>query len=420
VILPVLLGRGKGGVYKFTMMTRFGRFTLEFLKTEAGSGFILAAAALVALVWANSPWAATYFGFVHYHFPIQVGAWRFDESVLEWTKEGLMAVFFFLVGLEIKYEILRGELSSPQKLALPVVAALGGMIVPAIVYLLVNLGGDLRGWSVPVATDIAFALAVLAMVGKGLPTSLRVFLLTLAIVDDLGAVLIIGIFYSSKFDPMWIGVLAGIFAAMASLRYLVPMTRMGFSLAYGLLSVVAWFVTMKAGISPSLTAVACAFCVTIDGPNRPGWKADDEGVLKPLAHELHPYVAYLILPFFAFVASGFSLSGMGLDSLHDPRFLGIAAGLLIGKPAGIFAACYLAVAMKLAKKPDNATEGELFGVCLLCGIGFTMSLYIGALAFPAGDAAAQNAVKSGVVVGSILSACAGAIWLKMRKPAVTA
>ncbi|ESQ87169.1 hypothetical protein ABAC460_20575 [Asticcacaulis sp. AC460] len=414
MILPVLLGHGKGGVYKFPM-TQFGRFTLEFLKTEAGSGFILAAAALVALVWANSPWASAYFGFVHYHFAIEAGVWRFNESVLEWTKEGLMAVFFFLVGLEIKYEILRGELSSPQKLALPVVAALGGMVVPALVYVAVNLGGDLRGWSVPVATDIAFALAVLAMVGKGLPTSLRVFLLTLAIVDDLGAVLIIGLFYSGHFDALWIALLAGVIAVMAAVKVL-KLGRAGSGLTYGLLAVVAWFVTMKAGISPSLTAVACAFCVTLHGAKG----SEDEGVLKTLAHDLHPYVAYLILPFFAFVASGFSLSGMGFDSLRDPRFLGIAAGLFIGKPVGIFAACYLAVATKVAQKPDNATEGQLFGVCLLCGIGFTMSLFIGALAFPGGDAAAQNAVKSGVVVGSILSACAGAIWLRARKPAVAA
>ncbi|ESQ74150.1 Na+/H+ antiporter NhaA [Asticcacaulis sp. AC402] len=414
MILPVLLGDGKGSGYKFTIMTRFGRFTLQFLKTEAGAGFLLAGAALVALIWANSPWAETYFGFINYHFPIQVGDWRFDESVLGWTKEGLMAVFFFLVGLEIKYEILRGELSSPQKLALPVAAALGGMIVPALVYVAINLGGDLRGWSVPVATDIAFALAVLAMVGKGLPTSLRVFLLTLAIVDDLGAVLIIGLFYSSTFDPLWIGILAGIIAAMLSLRYLVPLTRMGFGLAYGLLSILAWFVTLKAGISPSLTAVACAFCVTLDGSRG----EDGEGVLKALAHELHPYVAYLILPFFAFVASGFALGGMTLNSLADPRFLGVAAGLFIGKQIGIFAACHLALAAKLAQKPDNATSAQLYGVCLLCGIGFTMSLYIGALAFPGSDLEAQNAVKSGVVAGSILSACAGAIWLKLVKPAV--
>eukprot|EP01042_Synura_sphagnicola_P034694 gene34694-44484_t len=197
------------------------RFTLDFLKTEAGSGFVLATAALIACVWANSPWAETYLSFIHYHFPIQVGGWRFDESVLEWTKEGLMAIFFFVVGLEIKYEIVRGALSSPQKLALPVIAALGGMVVPALVYVGVNLfGGDLRGWSVTTATDIAFALAELAFAGKNLPTSLRVFLLTLAIVDDLGAVVIIGVFYNSNFDPLYVGIVIALLGGMFALKYL--------------------------------------------------------------------------------------------------------------------------------------------------------------------------------------------------------
>lgn len=399
-------------------MKIFDRFTLDFLKTEAGSGFILGMAALVALVWANSPWAASYFGFINFHFPIQVGDWRFDESVLEWTKHGLMSIFFFMVGLEIKYEMFRGELSSPQKLALPVIAALGGMAAPALVYLAINWGGDPRGWSVPVATDIAFALAILAMVGKNLPISLRVFLLTLAIVDDLGAVMIIGIFYSAKFDPLWIGILVGVLAAMALLKHLIPMTRMGFGLAYGLLFVVAWFVTMKAGISPSLTAVACAFCVTIDGPNTPEWRGDDEGVLKTLLHEIHPYVAFLILPFFAFVASGFSVASMSLDALTDPRFLGIAAGLFIGKQIGIFLACWLALSLRIGKMPEGATYTQLYGVCLLCGIGFTMSLYIGALAFPGSDILAQNAVKSGVIAGSVLSAIAGAILLSRARRVV--
>jgi NhaA family Na+:H+ antiporter len=397
------------------------RFTLDFLKTEAGSGFLLALCALIAMIWANSPWAQTYFGFINYHFEIDVGPlWRFDESVLEWTKEGLMAIFFFVVGLEIKYEIVRGALSSPRKLALPVVAALGGMAVPAFVYLGVNLidGGDLRGWSVPTATDIAFALAVLGMAGKSLPSSLRVFLLTLAIVDDLGAVIIIGVFYNSHFDLTYLGVVVALLAAMASLRYLFPRTRLGFFLVYMLFFLAIWAMSLKAGVSPSLTAVAAAFCVSID-PANPG----EEGMVKDIASELHPYVAYLILPFFAFTASGFSFEGMNWASLIDPRFLGTLLGLFVGKQIGIFLASLAAIGIGLARLPDGATRAQLYGVCLLCGIGFTMSLYMAALAFEGGHEGGLIAVKSGVMAGSLLSAGVGAAllsWLGKRRQAQAA
>ncbi len=389
------------------------RFTLDFLRTEAGSGFVLAAAALIACVWANSPWAETYLSFIHYHFPIQIGGWRFEESVLEWTKEGLMAIFFFVVGLEIKYEVVRGALSSPQKLALPVIAALGGMVVPALVYVGINLfGGDLRGWSVPTATDIAFALAVLAFAGKNLPTSLRVFLLTLAIVDDLGAVVIIGVFYNSQFDPLYVGIVMALLGGMFALKYLFrPLSQMGFGLLYALFFIAIWAMSLKAGLSPSLTAVAAAFCVSVDG-NRPG----QEGLLKTLTHELHPYVAYVILPFFAFTASGFSLAGVGWATLIDPRLLGVVLGLFVGKQVGVYLAATLAIRAGWARLPEGASHLQLYGVCLLCGIGFTMSLFMTALAFPADDLSAQICVKSGVVLASILSACAGAAILRKATP----
>lgn len=382
------------------------RFTLDFLKTEAGSGLLLAACALLALIWANSPWAASYFAFVHTHIAIDAGPlWRFDESVLEWTKEGLMAVFFFVVGLEIKYEIRRGALSNPRKLALPVIAALGGMIAPALVYAGFNLmpGGDVRGWSVPTATDIAFALAVLGMAAKNLPASLRVFLLTLAIVDDLGAVVIIGLFYNSHFDPVYVGVVLALLAVMAGLAYVRALRPVLGSL-YLLLFAAIWAMSLKSGISPSLTAVAAAFCVTLDAP-KPG----GEGLVKALTHGLHPYVAYLILPFFAFTASGFALSGMTLASLYDPRFLGTVLGLFAGKQIGVFAASRLAIGLKLARLPDGANMTQLYGVCLLCGIGFTMSLYMAALAFH--DEGGLIAAKAGVLVGSLLSAMTGALLL---------
>ncbi|MDI7775052.1 Na+/H+ antiporter NhaA [Asticcacaulis sp. EMRT-3] len=389
------------------------RFTLDFLKTEAGSGTILALCAVIALVWANSPWAEYYFSFIHYHIDINVGAWRFNESVLEWTKEGLMAIFFFVVGLEIKYEIVRGALSSPRKLALPVIAAIGGMAVPALIYLGLNIvdGGDLRGWSVPTATDIAFALAVLAMAGKSLPSSLRVFLLTLAIVDDLGAVIIIGVFYNAQFNLLFVAIVLALLAGMASLKYLFPRTRIGFSMIYMVFFVAIWAMSLEAGLSPSLTAVAAAFCVSID-PCHPG----EEGMVKWIASELHPYVAWLILPFFAFTASGFSLEGMGLANLIDPRFLGVMLGLFVGKQVGVFAASQLAISSGLARLPDGATAGQVYAVCLLCGIGFTMSLFMAALAFR-GAEEGLVAVKAGVIVGSLLSAAGGAgllTWLSRK------
>ncbi|MGA9657617.1 MAG: Na+/H+ antiporter NhaA, partial [Asticcacaulis sp.] len=356
---------------------------------------------------ANSIWADSYFHFIHYHFTLSVPGWSLNESVLEWVKEGLMAIFFFLVGLEIKYEIFRGELSSPQKIALPVIAAFGGMAMPALVYCLVNWGGDLRGWSVPTATDIAFALAVLAMVAKSLPTSLRVFLLTLAIVDDLGAVMIIGIFYNSEFSLPYLAAVIALLAFMATLKYIVRV-RPVLYVAYAVLFVLIWAMSIKAGLGPSLAAVMSAFCVTL-GESR------EKPVLKTIIQALHPYVAYGILPLFAFTAAGFSLVGVGWEALTDPRFLGVALGLFIGKQVGIFSAAWLAVRCKIARMPDEATLGQLYGVCLLCGIGFTMSLFIGALAFPASDEAAHIAVKSGVVLGSILSGSAGAAILMWRK-----
>jgi NhaA family Na+:H+ antiporter len=389
--------------------TPLNRSLLEFIKTEAGSGTLLAIFAVVAIVWANSPFAESYFGFIHSHFTLSVLGWSLDESVLEWTKEGLMAVFFFVVGLEIKYEIFRGELSSPQKLALPVIAAIGGMVAPALVYVGINLlpGGDLHGWSVPMATDIAFALAILALVGKGLPSSLRVFLLTLAIVDDLGAVMVIGIFYSHGFHTGYLAAMAAFLAVMAAAKFVLRNGALLY-VAYAILFVLIWAMSIKSGLGPSLVAVMAAFCVTLD----PG--KDGEPVLKKVLHHVHPYVAFFILPFFAFTASGFSLAGAGWDSLTDPRFLGVTLGLFAGKQLGIFFAAWLAVRMKFAAMPEGATAYQLYGVCLLCGIGFTMSLYLGALAFPAGDEMAQIAVKSGVVLGSLLSGGLGVLWLSRK------
>lgn len=398
------------------MVMPFKRFTLDFLKTEAGAGFLLAACALMAVVWANSPWASHYFHFIHQSERVAFLGWDKTWPVAEWVKEGLMAVFFFLVGMEIKFEVRRGQLSSPKTLALPVIAALGGMIVPAAIYALINLshGGDPRGWPVPVATDIAFALAVLAMAGRRLPGSLRVFLLTLAIVDDLGAVAIIGVFYSTHFHWGWFAAMLAVLGVMAGTGLFVRSVAW-LRAIYLLLFPVVWGLSVATGLSPSLAAVLAGFCVALD--IRGALPGDGTGPLQSLAHSLHPYVAYFILPLFAFTASGVSLHGMSMASFGDPRFLGVALGLFVGKQLGVFAAAWIAIRLGLGALPHRASLVQLYAVCLLCGIGFTMSLFLAALAFPGHNETALNAVKTGVLAGSLLSACAGAAILMWARPA---
>lgn len=383
-------------------MTR--RFTLDFLKTEAASGLILAAAAVFAVILANSPWRDAYFAFVKSPFTLQIGGFEETKSVLKWTKDGLMAVFFFVVGLEIKYEILKGELSDPRKLALPVFAAIGGMAAPALVFLAFNLGdgGHPNGWPIPTATDIAFALAALAIAAPRLPASLRVFLLTLAIADDLGAVALIAILFTSDLN---LAALAGAAVGLAGMVWIGRWRRIP-PLLFAALFLVVWAFTLKSGVNTSLAGVAAALTVPI-APRKDG----EEGVLKTYMHALHPYVAYGILPFFAFVAAGFAFDIFGGSGLLAPLPLGIAAGLVLGKPIGVFGAAVLASALRLGQRPSGSTWLELLGVSMLCGVGFTMSLFIGGLAFPAGDTTAQ--VQLGVVAGSVVSVLAGILTLKL-------
>lgn len=382
------------------------RPTLQFLKTEAASGAALALVAAIALIWANSPWAAHYFGLVKYPLTLQVGPFEETKTVLKWIKDGLMAIFFFVVGLEIKYEVLRGELSNPKKLALPVLAALGGMVVPALVYLSVNLGagGHPNGWPIPTATDIAFALAALAIAAPKAPPALRVFLLTLAIADDLGAVALIGLLFTAEINlVLLIG--AGLcIAAMAALSLWrkAPLTF------YVALAMLAWLLTLGSGVNTSLAAVAAAMTIPI-GPRSD--RDGEDSRLKALMHDMHPYVAWFILPVFAFAAAGFSFSALSLGDLAAPLPLGILLGLLIGKPIGVAGAAFLAIALKLGERPTGASLTQILGVSMLCGVGFTMSLFIGGLAFHDGATATQ--VQLGVIGGSLLSIVAGALTLRL-------
>ena len=372
------------------------RPTLDFLKTETASGLFLIIAAFAAIIAANSDYKDAYWAFVHQPFTIQFGDFAETKPFQKWVKDGLMAVFFYVVGLEIKYEVLKGELSSPRKLALPLIAALGGMIGPALVYTAINLapGGALRGWPIPTATDIAFAIAILALAGPGLPGSLRLFLLTLAIVDDLGAVALIGTLFT---DQIHYKALVGAGLGLAALALLGRWRKAPLAFhAAGF--VMVWAFTLKSGINPSLAGVACALLVPI-APQKVG----QEGTLKLFMHSLHPYVAYGILPLFAFTAAGFTLEGLSLGHLLAPLPLGIAAGLFVGKQVAVLASIAIAVRTGLARKPTGATWLELYGISVLCGIGFTMSLFIGGLAFAAGDALIQTQIRLGVVVGSVAS-----------------
>jgi NhaA family Na+:H+ antiporter len=376
------------------------RPTLEFLKTETGSGLLLAAAALLAIVWANSPWAASYHALTYQEVAVQVGPFAERMSLAGWVKTALMPIFFFVVGLEIKHEILRGELSNPRRLALPVLAAAGGVVGPALVYLLVNsgAGGSPRGWPIPTATDIAFALAALAVVGRTLPPTLRIFLLTLAIADDLVAVVLIAVLFTADLRfPMLAGaaVTVAVLAAMSRWRT----APYSFWAIGGLL---LWGFTLKSGVNTSLAGIAAAFCLPL-GPKRTA----GPGVLTETMEALHPYVAFFILPVFAFMAAGFSLGGEAGGTILGPISLGVAAGLFFGKQIGVFGAAALAIGLKWARRPTGAKWLELYGVSALCGVGFTMSLFIGALAFPAADALHEAQVRAGVVLGSAASVLLG-------------
>ena len=376
------------------------RPTLDFLKTESGAGLILALAALAAVVAANSPATADYFSFINKTISVQLGAFAETRSVASWVKDGLMAIFFLVVGMEIKFEVLRGELSSPRRLALPLIAALGGMVVPAALYLALNLGpgGAPQGWPVATPTDIAFALAGLAIFAPKLPGPLRVFLLTLAIADDLGAVGLIALLFSSK---IYLSALIGAGGALAGVIVLSRWKQAPY-LLYAVGFLVVWGFTLESGVNTSLAGIACAFTVPISAR-----RADRGSVLKAFMDALHPYVAYLILPLFAFTSAGFSLSAVTLAQVISPMPLGVVLGLVIGKPLGVFGFSLAAAIARLGRRPTGVAWIELLGAAMLCGAGFTMSLFMGALAFSAGDPVAQSQVRLAVLAASLVSVLAG-------------
>ena len=379
----------------------------EFLELETAGGILLIACVLIAMLTANSPLSGIYASLLDLTVAIQVGTLVINKPLLLWVNDGLMAVFFFLIGLEIKREIMDGELSSFDQIILPGMGALGGMIVPASIYIWLNMGDAvaLDGWAIPVATDIAFALALLGSFGARAPTSLKVFLLTLAILDDLAAITIIALFYSAALSPAML-LVGGIFLIVA-----VAMNRLGVTRTstYVLLGVALWVAVLKSGVHATLAGVLIAFCV----PMR-----DKEGhcPLRELEHNLHAPVAFVILPAFAFVNAGLPLDGVSLDALMHPVTLGVTTGLVLGKPLGILVFTGLVVALGLARLPEDVNWTQLLGVACACGIGFTMSLFIAGLAFEHGSGAYYSGDRLGILLGSLLSALAAYVFLHFSLP----
>ena len=375
---------------------------LAFLHHEAAGGFVLVIAALIALLASNSPLERLYDGFLDTPVGVRVGPLALDKPLLHWINDGLMAIFFFLVGLEIKREVLRGELSSFGQAALPVAAALGGMVVPAVVYVAVTAEDPaaLRGWAIPAATDIAFAVGVLALLGSRIPSSLKIFLLALAIIDDLGAIIIIACFYTEHLSLPSLALAAAGVVMLAALNFR-GVTRLA---PYALTGVFIWVCVLKSGVHATLAGVVVALAIPLAG------KTDSEpGLLEQLEEALHPWVAFAVLPLFAFANAGVSLQGLSFDKLLEPIPLGIALGLFAGKAIGIFGATWIAVMGGLAGKPEGATWLQILGVAALGGIGFTMSLFIGMLAFP--EPAQAASVRIGVLAGSTASALVGYLLL---------
>jgi NhaA family Na+:H+ antiporter len=379
----------------------------DFMQLESAGGILLLLSATLAMVVANSPLSGIYAALLDITVAVQVGALIISKPLLLWVNDGLMAVFFFLIGLEIKREVVEGELSSVSQVVLPGFGALGGMAVPAAIYAWLNWGDStaLDGWAIPVATDIAFALALLGVFGSRVPTTLKIFLLTLAIFDDLAAIVIIALFYSADLSvsALAIGAVALIIAiTMNRLR----VTRVS---SYVLLGVVLWVAVLKSGVHATLAGVLIAFCV-------PMRDAANQSPLKSLENDLHGPVAFAILPVFAFANAGLALAGVSLEDLAHPVTLGVVAGLLIGKPLGIMFFVAVAVGLGLARLPARTNWYQLTGVACACGIGFTMSFFIAGLAFEHGSGEYFSGDRLGILVGSILSALAAYFILNLSLP----
>lgn len=387
----------------------------DFLASEAAGGVILMGAALLAMLIANGPWSDSYFHFLHTPTGPVLSDKLGPMTPHLWINDALMAVFFLLVGLEIKREFVDGRLVTWQQRRLPFIAALGGMAAPALVFLAITAKspGLSQGWAIPAATDIAFAIGVMALLGSRVPTALKLFLTTVAIVDDMGAVVIIALAYTASIKGI------ALLAAAAILAFMMAMNRAGVRhLAPYLLGfAVLWFAVLVSGVHATIAGVLAAF--TIPVVTTPGTPDSPDSPLHKLEHALHPWSAFLIVPLFGFANAGISLEGFGLDSLLEPLPLGIAAGLFLGKQLGIFSLIWGAVKLGIAQRPRGSTWLQIYGLSVLCGIGFTMSLFIGMLAFASSSALIEEA-KLGVIAGSLLSGVLGYLILRFAPAAADA
>lgn len=378
----------------------------RFFSGDASGGIILIIAAALAMLLANmGTTSGLYYLFLDTPVQLRVGALEINKNMLLWINDALMAVFFLLIGLEVKRELVVGSLASRRQAIFPVIAALGGMIVPALIYLAFNYQDPTArgGWAIPAATDIAFALGVLALLGSRVPTSLKIFLMALAIIDDLGAIVIIALFYTSDLSVLSLGVAAAAIAVLAVLN-LAGVRRTGI---YILVGVILWTAVLKSGVHATLAGVIVGFFIPLKEQN-------GKSPAAQLEHVLHPWVAFLILPLFAFANAGVSLQGVTMEGLTSMLPLGIVAGLFIGKPLGISLFCWLALKLKWATLPVGTTCKQIMAVGVLCGIGFTMSIFIASLAFGSVDPALINWAKLGILTGSVLSAVIGYTLLRMR------
>ena len=377
----------------------------NFFAREEKSGILLLLFATLALITVNSPLNSLYYDIKYTDVPISLGEFNFTKTISHWVNDGLMAIFFFVIGLELKREILEGELSSFDRMVLPAIAAIGGMVAPAIIYVLININNpeNMSGWAIPTATDIAFSLAVLLIIGKNVPLSLKVFLLSLAIIDDLGAVLIIAFFYTAQ--------ISGTYLIYSSIVFvlLILINRIGINkmYVYMILGVFLWYFVLKSGVHATIAGVLLA--TTIPNTSNNGL---EHSMLKDLEHKLHNFVGILVLPIFAFFNSDINFADVTLSSVYSPLSLGVILGLLLGKPIGITLFTYVGMKTNLFNLPENVTIKDVFGLSLLCGIGFTMSLFINGLAFS--DPVLIDSSKLGIFIGSMISAVAGYLILKSK------
>ncbi len=378
----------------------------EFIQRESSAGILLIFTTLLALAFSNSFLAPLYQGFLHIPVGIRIGPLELDKSLYHWVNDGLMAIFFLLIGLEVKREILEGHLSSVREAALPGIAAVGGMAVPALVYLVFNLGDPVavKGWAIPTATDIAFALGILSLLGRRVPVSLKIFLMALAIIDDLGAIVIIALFYTTDLSTLSITV------AATALAVLILLNRFGVArkAAYFIVGIVLWVSVLKSGVHATLAGVALAFTIPLSARDEDGKLFSP---LKEIEHNLHFWVAFLILPLFAFVNAGVDVTQISLNQMAGPVPLGILLGLFLGKQIGVFGFSWIAIKLGLAKLPEGSNWLQLYGVSVLTGIGFTMSLFITSLAFT-DDSLFQFTDRLAILLGSFASGILGYLVLR--------